>query len=570
MENCNSCSTCGNSVLQTPGPQGNGILTIVLLPGTSNLLITYTNGQTTTITIPTIQGRSITGSEIIGNDLIIHYSDGPDDTTPLPAYPVYSLPTTPVNIVEITTGMDIKEIVDKVIDFSSDKVVKKNDLVQGDKHHMPLNNYAENVITKTNVPATTNIELQPNTYFVDGHNIDKAEEVIILDDNKDNYIALNPETEEFVVISQTIGLPQPVANVKIGDSYGGGVVGYILKPTDPGYDKDKVQGLIISASDQSIGCAFSNVVNLLAGTNPEIGTGMANTLAIVGQVGHVSSAAKLCNDLVEGGYSDWYLPSRYELYELWKNKDLIGIFDNYYYHSSTEFSATEAWVRDFSDNDAEGYTDKIQPGDAVRAIRSFSFDRGQLIAKVNVTGGVIGSIIQLVDNYPVVTQMVNDLAITTAKLAANAVTFAKLQNIPKCNVIVGNAINIASLINMIKIGPGTSDTEYSFLVYDAVNDKMLSPLLKIGDIEAKKDSISPNDIFYLYIYPKTVRPEHFKVVDHAGNDVNVVKGDLYFAYNDQGINPRTTIFERISHPGVDGYVLTSTVDSYQWEPLFVS
>ena len=47
---------------------------------------------------------------------------------------------------------------------------------------------------------------------------------------------------------------------------------------------------------------WSNVNLLLGTTGTAIGTGQANTTAIIGQVGHATSAAKLCDDLEEGGW----------------------------------------------------------------------------------------------------------------------------------------------------------------------------------------------------------------------------------------------------------------------------
>jgi hypothetical protein len=51
-------------------------------------------------------------------------------------------------------------------------------------------------------------------------------------------------------------------------------------------------------TDQSIGKIWSNVYIGLIGTETAIGTGQANTIAIINQVGHTDSAAKLCDDLV--------------------------------------------------------------------------------------------------------------------------------------------------------------------------------------------------------------------------------------------------------------------------------
>lgn len=53
-------------------------------------------------------------------------------------------------------------------------------------------------------------------------------------------------------------------------------------------------------TDQSVSQVWSNIDNIEIGATAQgsaIGTGQANTTAIIGQVGHVTSAAKLCNDL---------------------------------------------------------------------------------------------------------------------------------------------------------------------------------------------------------------------------------------------------------------------------------
>ncbi len=47
-------------------------------------------------------------------------------------------------------------------------------------------------------------------------------------------------------------------------------------------------------------------------------------------------AIKSCNDLVGGGFSDWYLPSYDELVRVWKQRAVIGQFrDNLVYWTST-------------------------------------------------------------------------------------------------------------------------------------------------------------------------------------------------------------------------------------------
>ena len=56
-------------------------------------------------------------------------------------------------------------------------------------------------------------------------------------------------------------------------------------------------------TDQSAGCIWSNIINIEIGVTAQgtaIGTGQANTTAIINQAGHTDSAAKLCNDMGDG------------------------------------------------------------------------------------------------------------------------------------------------------------------------------------------------------------------------------------------------------------------------------
>jgi hypothetical protein len=137
----------------------------------------------------------------------------------------------------------------------------------------------------------------------------------------------------------------------IGDLYQGGKVAYFLKLGDPGYDANAQHGLIATTADQSAGIKWSNIASTLVGTtNTAIGTGRANTSAIVHQAGCTSGAAYLCDTLVTGGQSDWYLPSRDELSKLYLNREAIGGFGSNwmdYYWSSSEYSASDAWYQSF-------------------------------------------------------------------------------------------------------------------------------------------------------------------------------------------------------------------------------
>jgi len=54
-------------------------------------------------------------------------------------------------------------------------------------------------------------------------------------------------------------------------------------------------------------------------TGTAVGTGWDNTLAIIAQTNHTSSAALLCRSYNGGGFNDWYLPSKDELERIFWN-----------------------------------------------------------------------------------------------------------------------------------------------------------------------------------------------------------------------------------------------------------
>jgi hypothetical protein len=104
-------------------------------------------------------------------------------------------------------------------------------------------------------------------------------------------------------------------------------------------------------------------------TSTAIGTGQANTDAIVAQIGHTGSAAKLCLDYNYGGYDDWFLPSREELNLVYQNKDVVGSFAAAYYWSSSEHSSYAAWLQDF--NYGYQYLNYKNYEYRVRSVRAF-------------------------------------------------------------------------------------------------------------------------------------------------------------------------------------------------------
>ena len=100
--------------------------------------------------------------------------------------------------------------------------------------------------------------------------------------------------------------------LSIGQSYQGGTIFYI--------DATGQHGLIAAQTDipaikWSVGPTYIST----GATATAIGSGNANTNAIIASQGAGSYAAEACADLVSGGYSDWYLPSADELKLLYAN-----------------------------------------------------------------------------------------------------------------------------------------------------------------------------------------------------------------------------------------------------------
>ena len=155
-------------------------------------------------------------------------------------------------------------------------------------------------------------------------------------------------------------VPVPLA---IGQAYQGGIIVYI--------DGTGLHGLIAATSDQGTSVTWVNGSYLTTGaTGKAIGTGLANTNAIISSQGNTGTyAAKICRDYRGGGYSDWYLPSRDELNQIYINRTAIGSFANNPYWSSTESSDYDAWFQYFSFT-YQSYDIKFNTLN-VRAVRSF-------------------------------------------------------------------------------------------------------------------------------------------------------------------------------------------------------
>jgi hypothetical protein len=158
--------------------------------------------------------------------------------------------------------------------------------------------------------------------------------------------------------------------IAVGYYYGGGRVAYIFQPGDPGYVAGELHGLIIGTSNLGSLEAWGCESTPISGADGiALGTGNQNTTDIDAGCTDSNIAADRCINLVLNGYSDWFLPSRDEMYKIWLNRSYLGSFSTYYWTSS-EVSSTHAMSITWSDGSiASSY--KVSQSFYVRPVRQF-------------------------------------------------------------------------------------------------------------------------------------------------------------------------------------------------------
>jgi hypothetical protein len=203
-----------------------------------------------------------------------------------------------------------------------------------------------------------------------------AGEMMYWDGN--NWLAVAPAALDSATFMFVSGVPTWVGGtpVVIGDFYQGGIVFWL---------DGNGGGLVCAASNLPMskwGCS-GNTISGADGT--AIGTGAQNTIDIVnGCTTTLNTAAYRCANLTLNGYSDWFLPSQDELYQMYVNMAAINTtaianggsaFDtfNAMYWSSSEFNSIQAHIQSFGTTGFPGnqaLTNKDNYN-YVRAIRAF-------------------------------------------------------------------------------------------------------------------------------------------------------------------------------------------------------
>lgn len=176
------------------------------------------------------------------------------------------------------------------------------------------------------------------------------------------------ETEPY--LAQALSCAQG-GDCEIGDTGpGGGIVFYVAAgtftatgtacDTNCKYLEAAPYGWYNGSDDPEM--AWSGNVDTQIGStarNEVVGTGLANTLAILNQNSTAGTAAYEANDYSNNGLSDWYLPAEDELQLMYTNlkqaSPSLGQFQNARYWSSTEYFWTKARELRFQDGTRETF-----------------------------------------------------------------------------------------------------------------------------------------------------------------------------------------------------------------------
>jgi hypothetical protein len=149
----------------------------------------------------------------------------------------------------------------------------------------------------------------------------------------------------------------------VGERFGGGIVIFV--------DNTGKHGLIAAPFDQSSEAKWGYFDEQVGANNKTIGGGKSNTEKVALASKDNQIASRLCNELILGGYDDWFLPSMDELNLMYTNLKIskIGKLSDALYWSSSETDFNNAWLQDFATGvQKEHHVNKIA---RVRAIRAF-------------------------------------------------------------------------------------------------------------------------------------------------------------------------------------------------------
>jgi len=217
---------------------------------------------------------------------------------------------------------------------------------------------------KTNKKEEIKVNVTNGMFEASRLNLEQGDLVYARIEFSDQSIMIDSEVVKLAIVEKNNTV------YTIGQKYGGGIIYYI--------DGTGQHGLIAAPSDQSVSAAWGCMRTLIDLPKNVINDdGQVLTDAIVKQCNEEGTAARICYDLVLNGYSDWYLPSNHELFQIISvinDERIIPYFVNdekisYWTSSQTDYqhaTFSGRWGGSWGTNEASKES-KLH----VRAIRAF-------------------------------------------------------------------------------------------------------------------------------------------------------------------------------------------------------
>ncbi len=187
-----------------------------------------------------------------------------------------------------------------------------------------------------------------------------------------NWVAVNGATGYYVNSSNNLATAQLITTTSFtqsGLTCNTGYTLYVWANNNCGTSNP------IQLNQSTSGCCqigttnFGGVIAILNNTNPC--TGVAATVNSAPNTYTFSDAVNYCDNLVEGGFSDWYLPTYSQLLSMYSSKLAIGNFLNAIYWSPTPTGDGRYWTVNFQGGQSYGYDSSIMYMYRVRCVRNF-------------------------------------------------------------------------------------------------------------------------------------------------------------------------------------------------------
>jgi hypothetical protein len=143
-----------------------------------------------------------------------------------------------------------------------------------------------------------------------------------------------------------------------------------IKPFSP-----RQHGLIVAHTNSYASNLYARwgCDTILVATSTAIGTGQANTTAILNKCNDEGIAARICDQYsvtVDGvTYDDWFLPSKDELNQIYLQRLYINYLNQEFYWSSSELNVPNVWTQKL-DYGGQTWNSKAYPN-YFRPIRTF-------------------------------------------------------------------------------------------------------------------------------------------------------------------------------------------------------